>query len=165
MILMLHELLQTFRYIGAKAAISFSRTNPWLTKHTLGAINFYGPKELIDDFDKALKTDLPKYDSALCKRIFDRKIALDVFCSDKYYYYAPDMGAFIIPRNIFDYGSEGVCQYIVYCITGIDHTGSGLKASIRILNRKKSVLECRKAMASWIREKNFPEQWLSSYTP
>jgi hypothetical protein len=150
-------------YAGYKAAAAFIKRFSSHNKCNVGRINFYGSKQIVGAFEEALRVELPKYDRELSESIQNGNIELDIIYNDQLDQYIPQVGIFFAPRWIFDYGSEGICQYIVYCIIGSSHTGIGLRATLSHLDRKKVISACNDAMRDWIKQKNFPEQWLSSY--
>jgi hypothetical protein len=160
---MFRKTILTIAYIGSKIAIIGLKRYPRHAKRTVGGINYYGPELTLDTFEEAITVELPKYDVELSNRILKGDIKLDFFYEAKAYCYTPTLGAFTTPKWIFDYGSEGVCQFIVYSIIGANNTGVGLNAAIRLSKRKTLVADCMQAMKNWIKEKKFPEQWLSSY--
>ena len=139
------------------------RTYPFYKKVKIGKIAYYGPKDTITTFEEALNIELPKYDPELHKSLASMQSRVDFFFQEKLHFYYPTGGAFTIPKWTFDYGAEGVCQHIVYCLLGCKYTGVGMRAAVAASEKKNIPRVCINQMMEWIRSHNFPEHWLSTY--
>jgi hypothetical protein len=162
---MLRKLLTFSHYIAFVVSTFILKNSFPLIKINVGGINFYCPKDIHIDLENAIRVELFKYDSEMSNRILTNNIKLTFFYFDRFDYYIPEYGIFFSPKWLSDYGIEGICQYIVYCVIGSDYTGVGLNAAMNISDRKMMLAGCNAAMTRWIKEKNFPEKWLSSYMP
>jgi hypothetical protein len=152
-------------YFVMTTAVAIVKKLPAFKKASVGGVNFYAAENIVHEFEKAIRVELPKYDRKLSELISSKDMKIDIFYCNSVYVFKPDAGIFFAPKWIFDYGSEGICQHIVFCIIGSKHTGIGFRAAMRVVDRKKMYAICKEKMALWIKEKKFPEHWLASYEP
>ena len=145
---------------------------PWMwlpskgyAKGSIGKIDFYGPKDFVEQCLKAVNEDLPKYDPALKEQFLEGKVSLCFYYEDKLYITYHTVGLYTIPEKIWRYKSEGICQHIVFRYLQSLETGLGLSAALKDNSKRHKELmwKARKKMVEWLDKSKYPAGWIDCY--
>ncbi len=131
----------------------------------MGKIKFYGPETFIEQCSSAINEELEKYDKSLKEKILSGKINLTFFHINDGYAMFYTVGLYSVPKQIWSYGSLGICQYMVFRYIQTLEIGIGLSSALKDNSQRHKVLmkNARAKMTAWLIQVKYPGAWIDCY--